>query len=109
MNLSPFSAAVKTVSVAASAVATASAALPSSGNQIRLMNEGPNVAFIAIGSGAQTATLPAATAGASTVTSVPVPVGDVTLTIDSSAVLNFSVVCRAAQTAQVNIQVGEGA
>lgn len=104
MNQS-FSAQAKTVSVAVTATASSSAALPGRGNQVRLHNEGPNAAFISVGSGAQTATVPDGTAAA---TCTPVPVGDMTLTIPSDAVYNFSLICRASQTAQVNIQVGEG-
>lgn len=108
MFLPPFTATSKTMSVAATATASASAALPGQGNQIRFVNEGPNIAFVSIGSAAQTATLPGATAGTATATSTPIPVGDTTLSLESGAVLNISLICRATQTAQVNMQVGEG-
>lgn len=105
MNANPFSAQAKTLPISVTSTASTSAALPASGNVVRLVNEGPNVCFVSIGSGDQTATLPNATP---TATSTPVAVGDCVLGIPNSAVLNISAVCRASQTATLSVQVGEG-
>lgn len=102
----PFSATSKTLPVSVTATASTSTALPGQGNSIRIVNEGPNIAFVSIGSGAQTATLPNAT---STATSTPVLNGsDLVFTIPNDAVYNISAICRASGTATLDIQVGEG-
>ena len=102
----PFSATSKTLPVAVTATASSSLTLPGVGNSIRLVNEGPNLCFVAIGEGSQTATLPNATP---TGTSTPVLAGeDVTLSIPRSATLQISAICRAAGTATLDVQVGEG-
>lgn len=106
MRIDLFAAPAKTLPISVTETASASTALPSKGNTLRVVNEGPNVAFISIGSSAQTATLPNATP---TFTSIPVIVGETTFSIDSSITLNVSAICRASQTAQLGFQVGEGA
>ena len=104
--LRPISAQCLTLPVSVTATASASTALPAKGNTLRVVNEGPNVAFISVGSGAQTATLPNAT---TTVTSTPVLAGsDVTFSIPAAAVLNISAICRASGTATLDCEVGEG-
>jgi len=101
-----FSAQSKTLPVSVTATASDSAALPGKGSTVRIVNEGPNVAFVSIGTGAQVATLPNATP---TATSTPVlPGTDISLTIPAAAVLNVSAICRASGTATLDIQVGEG-
>lgn len=103
----PFSAQSKTQPVSVTATASTSALLPAAGNSVRLVNEGPNHCFVAIGEGSQTATLPNATAVA---TSTPVLAGeDLVLSIPVSATLQISAICRAAGTATLDVQVGEGA
>ena len=102
----PFSAQAKTLPISVTATASTSAALPNVGDQIRLVNEGPNHCFVSIGSGTQTATLPNATP---TATSTPVLAGeDLILTIPSADVLNISAICRASGTATLCVQVGRG-
>lgn len=122
----PISAQAKTLPISVTSTASASTALPSIGNTIRIVNEGPNVAFVSIGTGAQTATLPNATP---TATSTPILAGeDVAFTIpdvrNTSQVaatapavgsvfgtptpLNISAICRAAGTALLDVQVSEG-
>ena len=104
--LMPFSAQCYTLPISVTATASRSAALPSLGSSVRIVNEGPNVAFISIGTGTQTATLPNATV---TVTSTPVLAGtDITLSIPDNAVLNISAICRASGTATLDVQVGWG-
>lgn len=106
MRIDLFGIPSKTLPIAATDVASSSTSLPNKGNTLRVVNEGPNVAFIAIGSGTQVATLPNATP---TFTSIPVIVGETTFGIDPSIVLNISSICRSSQTAQLDFQVGEGA
>lgn len=118
--MNPFSAQALTLPITVTATASSSTALPAVGNSIRIVNEGPNVAFVSIGTGAQTATLPNATP---TATSTPVLAGsDIVLTIpkpEATATgsgggftaptpLNISAICRAAGTATLDVQVGEG-
>lgn len=101
-----FSAQSKALPVSVTATASASAALPNAGNTIRIVNEGPNVAFISVGSGSQVATLPNSTP---TATSTPVLSGsDVSFSIPNDAVLNISAICRASGTAVLTVSVGEG-
>ncbi len=112
----PFTAQAPALGINASASASTSIALPGVGNTIRVVNEGPNIAFVSIGVGAQTATLPATVIGSVVPTSTPVPVGDITLTIPAAAnqfpaapvPLQISAICRATQTAVLTVQVGEG-
>jgi len=104
--LIPFSATSKTLPISVTATASTSTALPGQGAAVRIVNEGPNIAFVSIGAGTQTATLPNA---GPTATSTPVLAGsDVTFTIASDAVYNISAICRAAGTATLDVQVGEG-
>ena len=106
MNILPFSATSLTLPISVTSTASTSTALPGQGNTVRIINEGPNVAFISIGAGSQVATLPNAT---STATSTPVLGGsDISLTIPNTAVFNISAICRAAGTATLDVQVGEG-
>jgi hypothetical protein len=102
-----FNAQAKTMDISVTSTASASAALPAEGNSIRIVNEGPNVAFVSIGSGAQTATLPATSSFVATCT--PIMPGDTSLSISGASVLNISAVCRAGQTARLSVQVGNGA
>jgi len=111
----PFSAQAKTLPISVTASASTSTALPAIGNTVRIVNEGPNHAFVSIGTGAQTATLPNATP---TATSTPVLAGsDVSFTIPNpqadsnvgaATPLNISAICRASGTATLDVSVGEG-
>jgi len=99
-----FSAQALTLPVSVTTTASTSAALPSTGNSLRVSNEGPDDAFISVGSGTQTATLPNATA---TRTSTPVMAGtDMVFSIPASA-LEISAITRSG-TATLDCQVGEG-
>jgi len=101
-----FSAQSKTIFIAGTSTASASTALPAAGNTVRMMNEGPNVAYVSIGPGAQTATVPTGTAAA---TCTPVGIGaDVTMSIPNDSIQNISIICRGTGTAIFNVQVGEG-
>jgi hypothetical protein len=106
INVQPFSFTSKTLDISVTSSASASGALPGQGNSLRIVNEGPNICFVSVGSGAQTATLPSSVTP--TATSTPVPPGDYVFTIPNDAVYNVSAICRASQTARLSIQVGEG-
>lgn len=102
----PFSAQAKTLPISVTSTASSSTALPSKGNTLRVVNEGPNIAFISVGTGSQTATLPNATP---TGTSTPVlPGTDISMSIPSDQVQNISAICRASGTALLDVMVGEG-
>lgn len=106
MNPIPFSATPKTLGIAVTATSSTSIALPGTGNTLRLVNEGPNICFVSIGSGSQTATLPHTSVPVAT--STPVPVGDISLTIPPVSGLEIAAICRSSQTAALSVQVGEG-
>ena len=111
--MGPFIAQALTLPISVTSSASTSTALPAVGNVVRIVNEGPNVAFVSIGTGTQTATLPNASP---TATSTPVLGGsDVTLSIPTvyastgtPTALNISAICRASGTATLSVQVGEG-
>ena len=104
MNM-PFSATSLTYPISVTTTASSSHALPGQGNSVRIVNEGPNHAFISIGSGAQTAVIPNSTP---TATSTPVLAGeDVIFSIPADAVYNISAITRSG-TATLDVQVGEG-
>ena len=107
MQQFPFSATSKTLPVAVTTTASTSTALTGIGNSVRIVNEGPNHAFVSIGATAQTAVLPNATP---TATSTPVLAGeDIILSIpnDNVTILNISAITRTG-TATLDVQVGEG-
>lgn len=105
MNVQPFNCQAKTLPISVTTSASTSAALPASGAVVRLVNEGANAAFVSIGVGTQTATLPNATP---TVTSTPVlPGTDITLTIPSDQIYNISAITRTSTTT-LHAIVGEG-
>jgi hypothetical protein len=98
----------KTTSFTVSATASSSTSLPRRGSYLRLVNEGPSVAFVSVGSGAQVATLPSATPSE---TSTPVLAGeDVVFAIpnNSQTPLEISAICRSGGTATIDAQVGGG-
>lgn len=100
-----FSTQSQTILVSVTTTASASAALPGQGNTVRIVNEGPNVAYVSIGATAQTATLPSGTAVA-TCTAI-LPSSDITMSIPDTGRQNISAVTRTG-TASLNVQVGEG-
>lgn len=102
----PFSAQSKTLDISVTSTASTSGALPGQGNTLRIVNEGPNVAFISVGTGTQTATLPATSSPVATCT--PVMPGDTSLGIASDQVYNISAITRSGQTARLSVSVGEG-
>ncbi len=107
MNGNLFSAQATTFSLSSSAVASVAVLIPFSANGIRIVNEGPNVMFVAVDTRSTVlATLPGAVPGG--VTSTPVlPNSDITLGI-AFGQQYISTICRAAGTAVASVSVGEG-
>ncbi len=121
----PFPVNALTLPISVTSTASTSVALPAIGNVIRIVNEGPSVAFVSVGTGAQTATLPNATptststpilAGEDAVFSMPVPRATANtgatpatnMSYTAPTPLNISAICRAAGTATLDVSVGEG-
>lgn len=105
MNVQPFTAQGLTLPISCTTSASTSVALPAKGSVVRLVNEGANAAFVSIGTGTQTATLPNAT---STATSTPVlPGTDISLSIPADSVLSISAITRSSTTT-LHAIVGEG-
>lgn len=108
----PFAATSLGITVAATASALTAVALPTgtdtkaAGNSVRIVNEGPNICFIALGASTVLATLPTATG---VTTCVPVlPSTDIVLSRAPGTDLFISTICRAAGTSTLTVQVGEG-
>lgn len=109
MNQTPFSVQAQTFGISATGVASAAVQMGVRANGVRIVNEGPNVAFVAIGnSAAVLATVPGAAPGA--VTSTPVPPGtDQIFSMGFDAAPNWvSAICRNGGTAALSITPGEG-
>lgn len=105
MNVQPFIAAGLTLPISVTTTASSSTALPAKGESIRLVNDGANTAFVSIGTGAQTATLPNATF---TATSTPIlPGTDIVLGIAPDQIYNISAITRTGTTTLYAI-VGAG-
>ena len=106
----PFTAQASAYGISVTATASTSQALPSIGNVIRLVNEGPNNCYVSIGTTAQTATVPGTGLANKTVTSTPILAGsDVTFCVPSTTTaLNISAICRSSATATLIVQCGEG-
>lgn len=105
MNVQPFPCVALTLPISVTTTASTSTALPCAGTVLRLVNEGAQICFVAVGSGTQTATLPNAT---TTRTSTPIlPGTDITLSIDPNATYNISAITRASTTT-LHVIVGEG-
>ena len=101
----PFNAGAPGIAIAVTTVASTSVSLPAAGNSVRLVNEGPNHAYVSIGDGAQTATVPAA--GAATTCAEVMAGTDITLTIASDQPKQISAITKTG-TAALNVYVGEG-
>lgn len=106
MNVQPFTAGALSQSISVTSTASTSVALPGQGNVVRVVNIGPNEAYLSIGTGAQTATVASGTANA---TSTVILAGtDISLSIPNSVVLNISAICASTKSATLVVQVGEG-
>ena len=105
MNQQLFSAQSKGIRVSATTTASTSTALPVAANSIRIVNEGPNHAYVSIGEGTQTATVPSGTATATC--TVVLAGSDVTLTIAGASAQNISAITSTG-TAVLDAYVGEG-
>lgn len=105
MNVQPFSCACLTTPISVTTSASTSVVLPNTGSVLRLVNEGAVMAFVSVGVGTQTATLPNAT---QTRTSTPVlPGSDIVLSIPSDQVQSISAITRSGTTT-LHAVVGEG-
>ena len=104
--LRPFPADATTISISVTS-ASADTTLPAIGaNSVRLVNEGPNNCYIAMGTGAQTAVVPSATASRK---ATPVLAGsDVVLSVPWSTALHMATICESAQTSLLRVSLGEG-
>lgn len=109
-----FPANAKVMAISVTTAASSSTALPASGQTIFFFNEGPSNAFASVGTGTQTATLPATTGAAAVATCFPVPAGAVTtysipedLSSTSPTPLNISMITRSG-TAVVDVAVARG-
>jgi hypothetical protein len=69
-----------------------------SGSYVWVSNEGPNTAYVRIGSGAQTATT----------NDLPILIAETVKIRRDPAHTGFAAICRATQTATLNIVLGEG-
>lgn len=113
MNQNPFTGQAKVLKVSVTVTASSSAALPATGNVIRIVNEGTNTLFASIGTGSQTATVPATSSPVATCTPVlsgQDAVFSIPYTADTTQTptpLNFSLIT-ATGTATAYISVGEG-
>lgn len=87
--------------------ASSSTSLPAVANDIRIVNEGPNHAYVHITTGSAVATVPG---GTPTKTCCPILAGsDVGLSLPSSTALcKISAICAGSGTATLRISVGEG-
>ncbi len=78
-----------------------------SGGSIRLVNEGPNACFVAVGNAAGVLAVVPGT-GATLLGTVVLAGEDVTFSRDSAAGF-LSAICLSNQTATLNVSIGEGA
>lgn len=99
------SAQAKTLSVSVTTASSTAANLPAVGNTARLVNEGPNHAYVAISAAGTAATVPTGTAAA---TATPVLAGtDIALGIDGMTQMMICAIC-ATGTATLRVQVSDG-
>jgi hypothetical protein len=101
-----FSVGAPSMLVSASTTASASVPLPAIGNSLRIVNEGPNNAYISVGAGSQTAQVPSGTPSPS---AVPVLAGtDITLSIPQPLQLNQISAITLIGTASLQVSVAPG-
>jgi hypothetical protein len=95
------------ITVAATATVLTAVELPGNGSVIRIVNEGPNIVFVALGGPTVAATLPGS--GDGTITSTAVLAGsDVVFSRDTTTETYISTICRASGTATLTVMTGEG-
>lgn len=115
----PFSAQAITLKISVTATASSSGALPAIGNVIRVVNDGTATAFISVGTGSQTATVPATSSPVATCTPIlpgedtvfsiqkPEATASGTGTFTAPTALNISAIT-AGGTTTLYVSVGEG-
>lgn len=106
----PFPADALGFTISATSAASASQALPAVANDVRIVNEGPNHAFLHLSTGTAVAAVPAVGSSNAARTGTEVLAGsDVGLSLPSSTVpCNISAICAGSGTATLRIYVGEG-
>lgn len=105
----PFNAGSKTFKIDVTATSSTSKAIESSAT-IRLVNTGYTPAYVSIGAGLQTATLPSATTAARTCDIVPAG-GDITLSIQhllTGTGLQIAAICDTGLTTTLVASTGDG-
>lgn len=108
MKLYPAAASTYSISVTATAsTGTAFDTTPSDAadNTIRLINEGPNNCYIAVGGAAVAATVPTGTAA---VTSTPVLAGSEIVLYIAKSQTHISAICRTSETATLLVSNASG-
>ncbi len=105
-NVQPFPANAKSILVSVTASASSSAALPGQGACLRVVNLGPNEAYLAISGGTATAVVPTGIGNANA--TAIINGADEVLGIPSDQVYNFSLICNTGKTATVILAVSEG-
>lgn len=103
----PFSAQANSISLVSSSTVSASTLLPGIGNTVRISSEGPNTAYISIGTNPQVATIPTTTP-VNTCTAI-LSGEDCVFSIPNDQKYYISAICNSSQSATLNISVGEGA
>ena len=108
MAINSFGCSSAGITVPATATALVAVALPTSqGSAVRIVNEGSSIVFVALGLSSVLATLP--TTGTGAVTCTPILVGeDVIFARNPYTDTFISTICRAAGTATLTVQCGEG-
>jgi hypothetical protein len=108
MNVQPFNATAKTISITAGTTATAAQALPGQGNVIRVVNESTTIdGYFLVTSGSTLCALPATTAASATQATIVKAGADNVFSIPSDAVYNISTITRTG-SAVLTVSVGEG-
>lgn len=109
-SVQPFSVGSPTINVTGTSSALTGAAMPGvtgAGTCVQFVNEGPNTVFVALGATAAVAAqLPS---GTPSTTSMPILAGEIAIySRNPNTDLFISTICRATQTAVLNVSVGEG-
>lgn len=103
-QLFPINALTARYSVTATVMAAAQ--LPINGSSVRLVNEGPNTCYVAVGGSGVAAGVPTSTPSAN---ATPLLAGeDVTFWRNTASGTYISAICATNQTAVLNVSTGEG-
>ncbi|SRR6266851_5859692 len=103
--LPPFQTKAPGITISVTSTATTAVVLPTGGPQLRIVNEGPNIAFLAFSKNGVLATLPTAS---QTVTCDAVLSGEDLILTRGPDDNYISAISRATQTATLSVYVGSG-